>query len=225
MAEQGADIAVCDIDLENARSVAREVEKLDRQSEAIRADVSSENEVEEMVQQVLQRFGRINILVNNAGVVSTGPVTEITMEVWRRTVAINLTGVFLCTRAVFPGMKAQSDGRIVNIASAAGKRGGGMHGSSCYAATKGGVIAFTKAIAREGGPYKVRVNAIAPALIETEMIGSLPQERLEKLLETIPMRRVGKAEEVAAAACFLASDAASFMTGEIMDVDGGLIMD
>ena len=225
MAEHGAAVAICDVDLENARSVAREVEKLDRQSEAIKADVSSENEVEEMVQRVLQRFGRIDILVNNAGVVSTGPVTEITMEVWRRTVAINLTGVFLCTRAVFPGMKAQSDGRIVNIASAAGKRGGGMHGSSCYAATKGGVIAFTKAIAREGGQYKVRVNAIAPALIETEMIGSLPPERLEKLLETIPMRRVGKAEEVAAAACFLASDASSFMTGEIMDVDGGLIMD
>jgi len=225
MAEQGADVVICDIDLENAKAVAREAETVGRQSEAVRADVSSEREVDEMVGRVLGRFGRIDILVNNAGVVSTGPVNEITMEVWQRTLAINLTGVFLCTRAIFPAMKKQGDGRIINIASAAGKRGGGMHGSSCYAATKGGVIAFTKAIAREGGPHGVRVNAIAPALIETEMIASLTPERREKLVESIPLRRVGKVEEVAAAACFLASDASSFMTGEIMDVDGGLIMD
>jgi 3-oxoacyl-[acyl-carrier protein] reductase len=152
-------------------------------------------------------------------------VTGITTDVWNQTIAVNLTGVFLCTKAVFPLMVAQRDGRIVNISSAAGKRGGGMHGNSCYAAAKGGVIAFTKSIAREGGPYNIRVNAITPAVIETEMLLSLPREHIDKLLDNIPLKRTGKAEEVAAAACFLASDASSFMTGEIMDVDGGLMMD
>jgi NAD(P)-dependent dehydrogenase (short-subunit alcohol dehydrogenase family) len=142
-----------------------------------------------------------------------------------RTLAINLKGVFLCSKAVFPVMVAQGGGTIVNIASVAGKRGGGFHGNSCYAAAKGGVIAFTKSIAREGGPYGIRVNAITPALIETEMIRNMRQEQLESIRDNLPLRRTGKAEEVAAAVCFLASDEASFVTGEIMDVDGGLMMD
>jgi NAD(P)-dependent dehydrogenase (short-subunit alcohol dehydrogenase family) len=164
-------------------------------------------------------------LVNNAGIVATGPVTEISAEAWDRTLAINLKGVFLCCKAVFPWMIRQRNGRIVNIASAAGKRGGGMHGNACYAASKGGVIAFTKSIAREGGPYNIRANAVSPALIDTDMIGGLAPEKLESLLENLPLRRKGSADEVAAAVCFLASDASSFMTGEIMDVDGGLMMD
>lgn len=192
---------------------------------ALLADVSNEEEVQEMIRKTIEKFARIDILVNNAGVVATGPLAEITPEAWDQTLAINLKGVFLCSKAVFPWMMRQRDGRIVNIASAAGKRGGGMHGNSCYAASKGGVIAFTKSIAREGGPYNIRVNAVSPALIETEMIRGLAPERLEGIVETLPLRRKGKAEEVAAAVCFLASDASSFMTGEIMDVDGGLMMD
>ncbi len=225
LARYQAHVVVSDINLESARSVAHEVETLGRQSLAIGADVSDENAVQEMIGQTVKRFARIDILVNNAGVVTTGAVTEITTETWDRTLAINLKGVFLCSKAVFPCMVAQHEGSIINIASVAGKRGGGLHGNSCYAAAKGGVIAFTKSIAREGGPHNIRVNAIAPALIETEMIRGLPQERLESILESLPLRRTGKAEEVATALCFLASDAASFMTGEIMDVDGGLMMD
>ncbi|MFZ0589171.1 MAG: SDR family NAD(P)-dependent oxidoreductase [Bryobacteraceae bacterium] len=225
LARHKAHVVVSDINLESARSVAHEIETMGRQSLAIRADVSDESEVQEMIRQTFECFSRIDVLVNNAGVVSTGPLTEITTETWDRTLAINLKGVFLCSKAVFPWMVAQRDGKIINIASVAGKRGGGLHGNSCYAAAKGGVIAFTKSIAREGGPHNIRVNAIAPALIETEMIRDLPRERLESILESLPLRRTGKAEEVAAAVCFLASDAASFMTGEIMDVDGGLMMD
>ena len=225
LARFGAHVVVNDIDLERTDACARQIAELGRQSLAICANVADEHQVQNMIRQAIERFTRIDILVNNAGVVSTGPVTETTSEVWDRTLAVNLKGVFLCTKAVFPHMVAQRDGRIINIASAAGKRGGGMHGNACYAASKGGVIAFTKSIAREGGPYNIRVNAITPALIETDMLRDLPHPQLAAMLESLPLRRMGKAEDVAAAVCFLASDAASFMTGEITDVDGGLMMD
>ena len=192
---------------------------------AISANVADEEQVRNLIGQAVERFRRVDILVNNAGVVSTGPVTETSCEMWDRTLAVNLKGVFLCSKAVFPHMMAQRDGTIINIASVAGKRGGGLHGNACYAASKGGVIAFTKSIAREGGPYNIRVNAVAPALIETNMLRDLPTAQLASILESIPLRRMGKAEDVAAAVCFLASDAAAFITGEIMDVDGGLMMD
>jgi 3-oxoacyl-[acyl-carrier protein] reductase len=225
LARQGAHVVLSDINLQAAQAAASEVEQLGHSSLAVRADVSSEKEVGEMVRQAVERFSRIDILVNNAGIVTTGPVTEITSETWDRTLAVNLKGVFLCSKSVFPLMMEQNDGRIINIASVAGKRGGGLHGNSCYAAAKGGVIAFTKSLAREGGPYNVRVNAITPALIKTDMLESLPQDKLDGILQSLPLRRTGKPEDVAAAVCFLASDASSFMTGEIMDVDGGLMMD
>ena len=120
---------------------------------------------------------------------------------------------------------AQRSGRIINIASVAGKRGGGFFGNACYASSKGGVIAFTKGAAREAGPYNITVNAIAPAMIETEMISAMPPDVRASLLGSIPLGRTGSAENVAAAVCFLASDGAAFITGEIMDVDGGLMMD
>jgi len=192
---------------------------------AVRVDVSAEEEVSALIRQAAQRFSRVDILVNNAGIVTTGPVTEISTETWDRTLAVNLKGVFLCSKSVFPLMMEQKDGRIINIAFVAGKRGGGMHGNSCYAAAKGGVIAFTKSLAREGGPYNIRVNAITPALIKTDMLEGLAPDKLEAILQALPLRRTGTPEDVAAAVCFLASDASSFMTGEIMDVDGGLMMD
>ncbi len=205
--------------------VAREVEDYGCESLAVRTDVSSEADVGRMLTETVERFSRVDILVNNAGIVTTGPVTEITAETWDRVLAVNLKGVFLCSKAVFPLMLEQRDGRIVNIASVAGKRGGGMHGNSCYAAAKGGVIAFTKSLAREGGPYNIRVNAITPAVIKTEMLDGLAESNLQDILRTLPLRRMGRPEDVAAAVCFLASDASAFMTGEIMDVDGGLMMD
>ncbi len=225
LARLGAHVIVSDVNFQSAQAVSREVEQIGREGLAVRADVSSEEDVNNLVRQAVERFSRVDILVNNAGVVTTGPVTEITSETWDRTLAINLKGVFLCSKAVFPSMVEQKDGRIINIASVAGKRGGGLHGNSCYAAAKGGVIAFTKSLAREGGPYNIRVNAITPALIKTDMLASLPEDKLESILQSLPLRRMGRVEDVASAACFLASDASGFMTGEIMDVDGGLMMD
>lgn len=225
LARNGAHVVTSDIDLHNAQAVAREVREAGRDSMAVRVDVSSEEEVSAMIRQAAQRFSCLDILVNNAAIVTTGPVTEISTETWDRTLAVNLKGVFLCSKSIFPLMMEQKDGRIINIASVAGKRGGGMHGNSCYAAAKGGVIAFTKSLAREGGPYNIRVNAITPALIKTDMLEGLAPDKLEAILQSLPLRRTGRPEDVAAAVCFLASDASSFMTGEIMDVDGGLMMD
>ncbi len=178
-----------------------------------------------LIEATLKRFTKIDILVNNAAIISTGPLLETSVEAWERTHAVNLKSVFLCTKAVFPAMMAQRSGRIINIASVAGKRGGGFFGNACYASSKGGVIAFTKGAAREAGPYNITVNAIAPAMIETEMISGMPPDMRASLLRSIPLGRTGSVEDVAAAVCFLASDAAGFMTGEIMDVDGGLMMD
>jgi NAD(P)-dependent dehydrogenase (short-subunit alcohol dehydrogenase family) len=225
VARQGASVTISDVNLENAQAVAREVESMDRGSLAVRCDVSSESQVRRMLAETVQRFRRVDILVNNAGIVTTGPVTEISAETWERTLAVNLTGVFLCSKSVFPLMIEQGGGTIVNIASVAGKRGGGLLGNSCYAATKGGVIAFTKSLAREGGPYNIRVNAITPAVIKTEMLDRLAENKLQDILRTLPLGRMGRPEDVAAAVCFLASDASAFITGEIMDVDGGLMMD
>jgi len=221
LARDGASVAVSDINLSNAQAVASELPE----SFAIATDVSSESNVSQLVEQTIARFGQIDILVNNAGVISTGPLLETSVEDWERTHAVNLKGVFLCTKAVLPAMMTQRSGRIINIASVAGKRGGGFFGNTCYAASKGGVIAFTKGAAREAGSYNITVNAIAPAMIDTDMISAMPPDVRASLLRSIPLGRTGSVEDVAAAVCFLASDSASFMTGEIMDVDGGLMMD
>ena len=220
LARGGASVVVSDINLPLAQAVAAEVNGF-----AIQTDVSVEAQAQELVRATMQRFQKIDIFVNNAGILATGPLLETTLEVWERTHAVNLRGVFLCTKAVLPSMMAQRSGRIINIASVAGKRGGGFFGNTCYSSTKGGVIAFTKGVAREAGPYNITVNAVAPAMIETEMISGMPADKRQALLGSIPLGRTGSVDDVAAAVCFLASDSAGFMTGEIMDVDGGLMMD
>jgi len=225
LAKEGAKVVISDLDGDSAARVGDEISALGREALAVQTNVAEEAQVQEMIRRCLDRFGRIDILVNNAGIVSTGPVTELSVETWDRVMAVNLRGCFLCCRAVLPLMMAQRSGKIVNIASVAGKRGGGLLGNSCYAASKGGVIAFTKGIAREAAPYNINVNAVSPALTDTEMTSGLTGKQRESILQSMPLGRAGKPEDIAAAVCFLASDAAAFITGEIMDVDGGLMMD
>ena len=225
LARQGAAVVASDINLATAQSVEAEIIAAGSRSFAIETDVSKEDQALRLASEAMQRFGKIDILVNNAGILATGPLLETTLEVWERTHAVNLRGVFLCTKAMLPAMMEQRSGRIINIASVAGKRGGGFFGNTCYASSKGGVIAFTKGAAREAGPYNITVNAVTPAMIDTEMISGMPKDKHDSLLRSIPLGRMGSVDNVAAAVCFLASDAAGFMTGEIMDVDGGLMMD
>ena len=225
LGRDGASVAISDVDAGRAREAAELLTSDGIRAIAIQSDVSRESDAIAMVEAVQQAFGRLDVLVNNAGVVSTGSILGVSADEWRRVMSINLDGVFHCTKAALPGMMERRSGRIVNIASVAGKRGGGLLGNSCYAASKGGVIALTKGIAREAGPFGITVNAITPALTDTEMTQALQGEAREKVLADMPLGRAGTPADIAAAVCFLASDGAAFITDEIMDVDGGYMRD
>jgi NAD(P)-dependent dehydrogenase (short-subunit alcohol dehydrogenase family) len=221
----GARVAIADLDGAAASAAAGQLCKLGIDAIGVAVDVADEGQVQAMVETIERTLGGIDILVNNAGIVSTGPLLDVSAAEWNRVLAIDLTSVFFCAKAVLPGMMARRAGRIINIASVAGKRGGGLLGNSCYAAAKGGVIALTKGLAREAGPFNITANAITPALTDTEMTRALAPEARARVLADMPLGRAGSPRDIAAAVCFLASDAASFITGEIMDVDGGYMRD
>lgn len=221
----GARVVVADLDLSAAQRAAAQLGEQGIEALGLAVDVSDEQQVLAMVAAVRMQWGDVDILVNNAGIVSTGPLLEVSAAEWNRVMAIDLTSVFYCAKAVLPAMMDRRAGRIINIASVAGKRGGGLLGNSCYAAAKGGVIALTKGLAREGGPFNITANAVAPALTDTEMTSVLAPDARARVLADMPLGRAGTPRDIAAAVCFLASDAAAFVTGEIMDVDGGYMRD
>jgi len=221
----GARIAICDLDHTAAERAAAQLGELGIHAIGLGVDVSEEQQVDAMVSQVERALGSVDILVNNAGIVSTAPLLEVSSAEWKRVMAIDLNSVFYSAKAVLPGMMARRSGRIINFASVAGKRGGGLLGNSCYAAAKGGVIALTKGLAREAGPFNITANAVSPALTETEMTSTLSPQARARVLADMPLGRAGTPRDIAAAVCFLASEAASFVTGEIMDVDGGYMRD
>jgi 3-oxoacyl-[acyl-carrier protein] reductase len=225
LGRDGASVAISDVDLGRAREAVALLRAEGITAEAFGGDVSREADAQAMVDGVRAAFGRLDILVNNAGIVSTGGLLGVSAEEWRRVMSINLDGVFHCVKAALPGMMEQRSGRIVNIASVAGKRGGGLLGNSCYAASKGGVIALTRGLAREAGPYGITVNAITPALTDTEMTQALQGDARARVLADMPLGRAGTPDDIASAVCFLASEGAAFITGEIMDVDGGYMRD
>lgn len=187
----------------------------------VRGDVGQAQTAHRLIQQTVDRFGRIDILVNNVGISPMASIEEITEEEWDEVLRVNLKSAFLCSKAVLPQMKEQRSGVIINISSGSAKSGGvGAH----YAASKGGMNTFTKSLAFEGAPYGIRANAIAPGPIETEMAESIfSDDRKRFLTSVIPLGRLGSSQDVADAVVFLCSDAASFITGEILEVDGGLI--
>jgi len=221
----GARVALCDLDPEAAEQAAARLREQGVEAIGVAVDVADEAQVQAMVEQVEAQLGGVDILVNNAGIVSTAPLLELTTAEWNRVMAIDLNSVFFCAKAVLPGMMARRGGRIINIASVAGKRGGGLLGNSCYAAAKGAVIALTKGLAREAGPYDITVNAVSPALTDTEMTSVLAPQARAQVLAQMPLGRAGTPRDIAAAVCFLASAEAGFVTGEIMDVDGGFMRD
>lgn len=223
MAEAGAKVVLADISQEECQQVADEIKKAGGQALALKCDVSKQKEVEEMVKKTVKEFGRLDILVNNAGVCQFKPFLEMTEEEWSRTLDINLKGYFLCAQAAAKEMAKQKSGVIVNIASIVmGQIGKGMAGLAHYSASKGGIAALTKTLAVELAPYNIRVNAIAPGAIDTPMANSSADPKiLEPLLAAVPMKRIGKAEEIASTVLFLASDASSYITGSIVVVDGG----
>ena len=189
---------------------------------AIRADSACESDVLSAVKCASDAFGGIDCLINNAGVASFSLFTDITLNMWNEHLAVNLTGAFLYSRAVIPGMVSRKKGRIINVTSM-----WGITGSSCevhYSTAKAGLIGMTKALAKELGPSGITVNAIAPGLIDTDMNGCLSNDDIKVIEDETPLMRIGRPEEVAQAALFLAGDGASFITGEVMNVSGGYII-
>jgi len=206
----------------DAETLVAEIVKSGGKAAAFRADVGNYAEVEKMVVAVLQQFGQIDILVNNAGIWTYGAIDTMSEAVWDGTMDANLKSVYNCCRLVVPHMKARRSGKIINIASTAGQRGEAFH--SHYAATKGAVISFTKSLAPELAPHNILVNCVAPGWVATDMSNPAIAEEGANITNLIPLRRAGRAEEIAGAILFLASDLASYITGEILNVNGGNVL-
>lgn len=224
MAKEGADIIINfypGMD-EEAEAVAEEIRQLGRRAEAIGADVTNAEQVEGMINTALEKFGKIDILVNNAGITRDTLLVRMKESDWDAVLNTNLKGVFICTKAVARPMMKQRYGRIVNISSVIGLMGN--VGQANYGAAKAGILGFTKSIARELAPRNITVNAVAPGFIQTDMTKVLSDEVKAKMAEQIPLARLGDPEDIANAVVFLASSQASYITGQTLAVDGGMVM-
>ena len=223
LAGEGADVAINYVSNEAAAAaVVEEVEALGRRGVLARADVGDFPDTYAMAHSVLREFGHIDILVNNAGVTSDKTFVNMDHSTWRKVLAINLDGVFNCTKVCIDQMVEQNYGRVVNITSVIGQIGN--FGQANYAASKAGVAAMTKTLAKELASKGITVNAVAPGFIETEMVSSIPENIQDRLLSQIPLRRFGKAEEVAQMVVFLCSPEGDYVTGAELEVNGGLFM-
>jgi len=223
LAKEGSITILVDINFDNVRKVRKKIIDCGYNAFAFRLDVSNCEKVSQLIKKIKEQWGHIDILVNNAGVMAKGSIEEIQEEDWDKVLAINLKGTFLCSKAVIEGMKEQKSGKIVNISSLAGKTGGILVGAH-YAASKGGMIAFSKALARELAPFGINVNVVTPGTTNTEILGDFTAEEKDKLMNSIPLGRLGTPEDVANAVCFLVSEEADFITGVTLDVNGGLLM-
>lgn len=223
LASQGADVVISDIDLATAEQVALEAKSsYGVRALGIKADVSNASEVDAMVEKAVEVMGKIDILVNNAGITRDTLLIRMDEKDWDSVLAVNLKGAFLCTRAVSRYMMKQRSGKIVNISSVVGLMGNA--GQANYSASKAGLLGFTKSVAKELAGRNIQVNAVAPGFIETEMTARLPQEVKDAFLSQIPMKRPGKPEDVARVVGFLVSSAADYITGQVIPVDGGMVM-
>lgn len=223
-ATAGAKVVVSDISLEGCQKVVEEIKKDGGEAMAIKCDVSKKAEVDEMVKKTVEKFGKVDVLVNNAGICQFKPFLELTEEEWDRTLNINLKGYFLCAQAAAKEMVKQKSGTIINIASIAmGQVGVGFLTLAHYTASKGGIVGMTETLALELAPYNIRVNAIAPGAIDTPMVDPLKSDKktMDATLARIPMHRMGHPEEVSNLVLFLASEDSSYMTGSIVVIDGG----
>ena len=222
LARNGADMVVSDINLEKAEETAKEIRAIGPKAMAVKVDVANLSDVERMVTGILEKLAKIDILVNNAGITRDKLILRMTEEDWDAVLGVNLKGTFNCTKAVVRHMVKQRSGKIVNIASLVGQMGNA--GQANYSASKAGVIGLTKTIAREYAQRGINVNAIAPGYIETPMTEALPEKAKEELKKLIPMERLGKPEDVAEAVLFLISEESSYITGQVLNVNGGIYM-
>lgn len=224
LARAGAKVVVSDISQEECQLVVDEIKKQKGEALAVKCDISKKAEVDNLVQQTLKAFGKINILVNNAGICPFKPFLEMPEQDFEKVIDVNLKGYFLCAQAAAKEMAKQKSGAIINIASIAmGQVGAGFAGLTHYCASKGGIVAMAEAMSLELAPLGIRVNTIAPGAIDTPMASSVKQDSktLEATLAGIPLKRMGRPEEISNAVLFLASEESSYMTGAVIVVDGG----
>lgn len=221
-AEEGSNIAVCDINQDSLNDTAKLIKNKGRECATFACDVTNITQVNEMVDKILDKFGKIDILVNNAGITRDGLLVRMGDDDWDKVLGVNLKGTFNCSKAVAKAMMKARGGKIVNIASIIGIIGN--PGQANYAASKGGVIALTKTMAKELASRNINVNAIAPGFIKTAMTDKLTAPIKEAMLKEIPLNRFGEQADVANLALFLASDDSSYITGHVIQVDGGMVM-
>src|SRR5690606_20634569 len=220
LGRDGYTLVLADLDAAAADEAAARLEAAGYTAAGIRTDVADAQSVQDMVAEVIRRFGRVDVLVNNAGIAGrAAPIHEVTLDEWETLMGIDLRSVFLCTKAVLPDMLSRGKGAIVNVASVAGKEGN--PNMTPYSTAKAGVIGFTKAVAKEVAQQGIRVNAVAPATAETDILKTLSDEAISYMRSKIPMGRLCKVEEVAEVIAFLVSDRASFVTAQTYDVSGG----
>ena len=221
-AKAGAEIVICDLNIEDINKTVVKIESFGKKPLGITCDVSVLSEVENMAKKALDKFGKIDILINNAGVTRDNLLLRMSESDWDKVIAVNLKGAFNCSKAVSRLMIKQRSGKIINIASIIGIIGNA--GQANYAASKAGVIGLTKSIARELGRRGINVNAIAPGFIETEMTAKLSGDARKRMLAQIPLARFGNTSDVANLALFLASEDSVYLTGQVIQVDGGMVM-
>ncbi|MEO0289356.1 MAG: 3-oxoacyl-[acyl-carrier-protein] reductase [candidate division WOR-3 bacterium] len=221
-ASEGANVIVFDLIDDNLQETKNEIEKFGVSFEYFKVDVSSFSKVEQVVEDVIKKYENIDFLINNAGITKDNLLISMTEEEWDKVIAVNLKGTFNCSKSVVKYMIKKRKGVITNISSVIGIMGN--KGQSNYAASKAGIIGFTKSLAKEVGSRNVRVNAIAPGFIETDMTKKLPEEVIKEYAKLIPLGRMGKPEDVASLCLFLSSEKASYITGQVIHCDGGMLM-
>ena len=223
LSKEGANVIITyNSNEEKAKEVIKEIEKNGVKGLAIKADVSSEEDVKSMMKTIKSQFDSIDVWVNNAGVTKDNLLIRMKSEDWDKVINTNLKGVYLCTKAVVRGMMKKRHGKIVNIASVVGISGNAGQGN--YSASKAGVIGFTKSIAKELGSRGINVNGVAPGFVETDMTEVLSEDIKEQSLKLIPLNRFAKPEDIANVVVFLCSEKANYITGQIINVDGGMLM-
>lgn len=225
LAKQGAAVVVADLNMDGIQDTVNTITEAGGKALGVELNVTSKESNDAMVEKILQEYGRIDILVNNAGISQKVTVEDMTLEDITKVFNVNMFGLFLCTQAVLETMKKQKYGRIISLSSVSAKRGGGVFGGSHYSASKAAVLGFSKNLAREVALDGITVNCIAPGLVNTDIWKSLPEEQAKNVIAGIPMGRPGETEEIASAIAFLASEEASYITGEEIDINGGSHMD
>ncbi|MFT9497558.1 3-oxoacyl-ACP reductase FabG [Anaerosolibacter sp.] len=221
-AQEGAKVMVCDINEAGVQNVVKKIEEMGGEAVVFQVDVTNKESIEAMVSQIMDKYGRIDILVNNAGIISDAQLNKMTDEQFDRVIDVNLRGTYLCTRAIVDIMIAQNSGSIINTSSIVGIYGN--FGQTNYAATKFGVIGMMKSWAKELGRKGIRANAVCPGFIATSILDPMPEKVIKAMEDKVPLKRLGKPEEIANVYAFLASDEASYVNGAVIEVSGGVVI-